>query len=172
MGSIREKYWPIAGRNLAKMTVRNCNKCFRFNPSITQPIMGDLPKSRLISGQVFNIVGVDYMGPLTIKDRKGRGAKFSKCYVSVFVCFATKAIHLELVTELTSQAFIMAFRRFVSRRGKPSHVYCDNGLNFIGANRELKELGECLRDNKDSLIQSYAQENVQFHHIPAYSRKT
>ncbi|XP_050301535.1 uncharacterized protein LOC126739769 [Anthonomus grandis grandis] len=127
LASIRNKYWPVSGRNLVRATVKKCLRCCRFSPQAIRPIMGDLPADRLNSRSVFEIVGVDYMGPLHIKDKKGRGAKMSKCYVSVFVCFLTKALHLEVVTDLTSDAFLLTFRRFVARRGKPSQVFSDNG---------------------------------------------
>ncbi|XP_066258792.1 uncharacterized protein [Euwallacea similis] len=100
--SIREKFWIVASRNLIRATVRNCIACSRFNPQCLVPIMGDLPQERLTVGRVFSVVGVDYMGPLHIRDKKGRGSRLSKCYVSVFICFATKALHLELVSDLSS----------------------------------------------------------------------
>nr|CAH7734064.1 unnamed protein product [Callosobruchus chinensis] len=69
-----------------------------------------------------------------MKSRSGRGTKISKCYVALFVCFLSKAVHLELVTDLSKDCFILALRRFISRRGKPSRVFSDNGTNFVAAN--------------------------------------
>ncbi|XP_066258820.1 uncharacterized protein [Euwallacea similis] len=143
--------------------------CSRFDPQCLAPIMGDLPQERLTVGRVFSVVGADYMGPLHIRDRKGRGSRLSKCYVSVFICFATKALHLELVSDLSSESFLLAFRRFVARRGRPSHVYSDNGTNFVGANRELSELGSFLIKESRNLVDSCAREGVQWHFIPAQS---
>ncbi|XP_066156028.1 uncharacterized protein [Euwallacea fornicatus] len=169
LASLREKYWVVAARNLIRAVVRNCVTCSRFNPQYLAPLMGDLPPSRLTGGSVFAFVGVDYMGPLNIRDKRGRGARLSKCYVSVFICFATKALHLELVSDLSSESFLLAFRRFVARRGRPSHVYSDNGTNFVGANRELAELGHFLIKESSKLANSYAQEGVQWHFIPPQS---
>ncbi|XP_066255904.1 uncharacterized protein [Euwallacea similis] len=169
LSSIREKFWIVASRNLIRATVRNCTACSRFNPQCLAPIMGDLPQERLTVGSVFSVVGVDYMGPLHIRDKKGRGSRLSKCYVSVFICFATKALHLELVSDLSSESFLLAFRRFVARRGRPSHVYSDNGTNFVGANRELSELGSFLIKESRNLVDSCAREGVQWHFIPAQS---
>ncbi|XP_066260793.1 uncharacterized protein [Euwallacea similis] len=143
--------------------------CSRFDPQCLAPIMGDLPQERLTVGRVFSVVGADYMGPLHIRDRKGRGSRLSKCYVSVFICFATKALHLELVSDLSSESFLLAFRRFVARRGRPSHVYSDNGTNFVGANWELSELGSFLIKESRNLVDSCAREGVQWHFIPAQS---
>lgn len=169
LSAVREKYWPILGRNSAKSTVNKCVKCYRFNPTNVKPIMGDLPEGRLVPAQVFNIVGVDYAGPFPIKDRKGRGAKVTKCYVSLFVCFSTKALHLELVTDLSTECFILALRRFVSRRGKPGIIYSDNGLNFVGANHELKELGSFLQRNQSEIRNECTNQGIQWVFIPAHS---
>jgi len=110
-----------------------------------------------------------YKGPLLIKDRRERGCKTHKAFVCLFVCFATRAIHIELVSNLTSEAFIAALRRFSSRRGKPANIYSDNGTNFVGANRELKELAQVL-SSKTSPMQEMANEiGISWHFIPAHS---
>lgn len=169
LSSIREKIWPIAGRNLAKRVVHECIKCYRAKPSQTHPVMGMLPKNRVQPMPPFHVTGIDYAGPFILKDRQGRGARLSKCYVSLFICFTTKAIHLELVSDLTKDSFIAAFRRFVSRRGKPAHVYSDNGTNFVGANAELKQLKIFLMNEEKSLKDSLHNEGVDWHFIPANS---
>lgn len=169
LSSIREHFWPLSGRNLAKKVVHECVRCFRTNPKQTNPIMGVLPSSRVEPMPAFYITGIDYIGPFLLKDKKGRGSKTSKCYVSLFVCFVTKAIHLEVVTDLTTEAFIAAFRRFTSRRGKPHTVYSDNGKNFVGAQSELKKFGEFLSENDETLISSLANEGTNWKFIPAYS---
>ena len=106
--------------------------------------MGQLPKERLTPGHVFSKVGVDYAGPLLIKLGHTRKPTVMKAYVCVFVCMTVKAIHLKLVTELTSEAFIAALRRFISRRGLPSDICSDHGTNFVGANREISEMYKYL----------------------------
>ncbi|XP_066137644.1 uncharacterized protein [Euwallacea fornicatus] len=156
LASLREKYWVIAPRNLMiKSIVKNCVTCSRFNPQCLAPIMGDLPPSRLIGGSVFSVVGVDYMGPLNIRDKKSRSSRLSKCY--------------ELVSDLSNESFLLAFSRFVARRSRPSHVYSDNGTNFVGANRELAELSNFLIKESCKLSDSYAWEGVQWHFIPTQS---
>lgn len=169
LSSIRENYWPIRGRNLAKCVVYNCLKCFKAHPRQNNPIMGQLPKSRVMPFPVFYKTGVDYAGPFTLKEKKGRGSKTLKCYVSLFVCFTTKAIHLELVTELTTEAFLAAFRRFVSRRGKPESIFSDNGKNFVGARAELKELANFLSKNEQALTEIIVNEGVNWKFIPPHS---
>ena len=102
-------------------------------------MLSQLPADRLVPGSVFQYVGVDYAGPILIKSGSARKPILTKAYVRVFVSFSVKAVHLELVSDLTSEAFIAALRRFVARRGKPSTVWSDNGTNFVEAARELKE---------------------------------
>lgn len=169
LSSIRERFWPISGRNLAKRVIHDCIKCYRAKPSQIHPMMGMLPKTRIQPMPPFHVTGVDYAGPFLLKDRRGRGARLSKCYVSLFVCFTTKAIHLELVSDLTTKSFIAAFRRFVSRRGRPAHVYSDNGKNFVGANAELRELEGFLLNEGESLTDSLHNEGVDWHFIPVNS---
>lgn len=84
------------------------------------PIMGDLPKDRVCPAPPFFVTGVDYAGPILIKNKSGRGAKLIKSYIALSICFTTKCIHLELVGDLSKDAFIGAFRRFTSRRGNPA----------------------------------------------------
>ncbi|GJQ65570.1 hypothetical protein Trydic_g7669 [Trypoxylus dichotomus] len=102
--------------------------------------MGNLPKHRLESIYPLYVTGTDYAGPFALKNKSGRGAKTIKCYLCIFICLTTKAIHLEPVSDLTTDAFIATFRRFVSRRGLLSHMYSDNGRNFIGAKSQLDNL--------------------------------
>ncbi|GFX48480.1 retrovirus-related Pol polyprotein from transposon 17.6 [Trichonephila clavipes] len=101
--------------------------------------MGDLPTHRVISSMPFSVCGIDYAGPINILKYRGRGAKTTKGYIALFACFATKALHLELVSDLTSEAFIASLKRFCARRGEPKHIYCDNGTTFVGARRKLTE---------------------------------
>lgn len=89
-----------------------------------------------------------------------------KVYIAIFVCFATKAIHLELIGDLSSNTFLMALRRFISRRGKPVNIYSDNGTSFVGAYNDISKF---LKNSCNSLTESMANEGVAFHFIPAYS---
>lgn len=84
-----------------------------------------------------SIVGVDFAGPFLTKCTGYRSIKFNKLYLAVFVCFAFKAVHLEVVSDLSTAEFIASFRRFISRRGLPSRIYLDNATNFVGASNLL-----------------------------------
>lgn len=169
LSSIRENYWPLGGRNLARNTVHKCVKCFRAKPVSKSPIMGMLPELRVRPMPPFHSTGIDYAGPFNIKSKRGRGAKLSKCYVALFVCFSTKAVHLELVSDLTTESFIATFRRFTSRRGKPQYVFSDNGRNFVGANVELKKLADFLVTQQHYLVNVAENEGITWQFIPAHS---
>ncbi|XP_049884023.1 uncharacterized protein LOC126379357 [Pectinophora gossypiella] len=167
LASIREFYWPIGGRNLAKSCYHKCVRCTRMKGKIVNPVMGNLPRQRLLSGgAVFENVGVDYAGPILSASRQGRGCRLVKVYIAIFICFSTKAIHLELVSDLTSNHYLMALRRFIARRGKPLNIYSDNGTSFVGAYNDLSKF---LKANCNSLSESAANESIRFHFIPAYS---
>lgn len=137
---LRQRYWPLRGRKLAQKTDRTCYKCFRYRPAISDTLMGDLPKERVtMFSRPFTTTGVDYAGPYQIRESRRRGRiHVNKGYVAVFVCFSTKAVHLEMVTSLTTEAFLAALSRFTARRGLCTQLFSDNGTNFIGAARELK----------------------------------
>jgi hypothetical protein len=97
--------------------------------------MGNL---RVSPSSLFSYTGVDYAGPFGILPFVGRGQRARKHYIALFIYLATKAIHLEIMEDYTTAGFLTAFRRFVSRRGLPAHMYSDNGTNFHGeSNREL-----------------------------------
>lgn len=122
-----------------------------------------------MAAYLFHSTSVDYAGPFHLKDRLGRGAKIYKAYIRLFVCFATKALHLEIVTDLTTEAFIATLKRFIARRGKPLHVFSDNGTNFAGANNELKRLIDFLTNNLDHIKRFGCNEGINWHFIPPRS---
>lgn len=167
LASIRDIYWPIGGRNLAKACYHRCVQCTRIRGKSVAPIMGNLPQQRLLpGGYPFDNVGVDYAGPIWSASRQGRGCRLVKVYIAIFVCFTTKAIHLELVGDLTSNNYLLALRRFMARRGKPMSIFSDNGTSFVGAYNDISKF---LKDNCDSLSENVANEGVTFHFIPAYT---
>jgi len=100
--------------------------------------MGQLPLAQVTVSHPFVNAGIDYVGPFEIKSGNTRSKTTTKCYVALFICMATKAIHSELVSNLTSEAFIAALKCFIARRGLLDHLYSDNGSNFVAANTEMK----------------------------------
>ncbi|XP_033323544.2 uncharacterized protein LOC117218920 [Megalopta genalis] len=172
LNAVRAKYWPIDGKNATRFIVRKCISCFKARPSGPPDyLMGDLPRERLIASRPFESVGIDYCGPLFIKEKRYRNQKRLKVYTAVFVCFSTKAIHLELVNDLTTEAFIACLKRFISRRGRPKNIYTDNGANFVGAKNELKELFHVLQSKEhDEQVTHYlAEQSIDWFLSPPYS---
>jgi len=98
--------------------------------------MEDLPDVRVQQCHPFSCIGIDYAGPLLMKETSLRKARQYKVYIAVFVCMSVKAVHLELVS-VSTNAFLAAFDRFIARRGMPSAVYSDCGTNFVGASKRL-----------------------------------
>lgn len=169
LSSTRERYWPLSGRNLARGIVRRCVTCFKSKPSNPQYLMGDLPASRVNQYAPFFNTAVDYAGPFLVKDRRTRGAKLTKAYVSLFICLATKAIHLELVSDLTTDCFLATLKRFIARRGKPTMILSDNGSNFLGANARLREIDEFFNAHKDKITNTLLNDNITWKFIPPRS---
>lgn len=128
---LRHQFHIVRGNGRIKYLIRRCPRCIRFARQSHEQLMGSLPKDRVNPHRPFLNSGVDFAGPYTLKAYKGRCKKMVKSYVSLFVCFATKAIHLELVTDLTATAFLAAFRRFTARRGRCQRMYSDRGTNFV-----------------------------------------
>ena len=143
----RTQYWIIGARSATRTIVHHCIVCARDRAKIETQLMGDLPTPRVTPSRPFTHTGIDYAGPYLARSSSGRGIKSHKAWISVFVCFAVKAIHLELVHDYSTASFIAAFRRFVARRRIPTDVYTDNGTNFRGADRELSQAFRKLQND-------------------------
>ncbi|GFU66859.1 integrase catalytic domain-containing protein [Trichonephila clavipes] len=118
---LRQSHWIVGSRKLINKCIRKCLKCNKLKTSTTTPqLMGNLPKHRATLERPFFSCGIDYAGPVLIKCNKGRGTKSTKGYIALFVCLATKAVHIEAVGDLTTDSFIAALRRFSARRGAPA----------------------------------------------------
>lgn len=135
---LRNNYWIIGGRTPIRSYILKCVKCARFRPKRAQQIMGQLSE-RITPFRAFSVSGID-AGPFILKTWRRRNAKTYKAYIALFVCFSTSAVHVELVTDYTTEAFIAAYKQFVSRRGICSTLMSDCGTNLKGADTELKRL--------------------------------
>lgn len=164
---LRSKYWIVGAKNLVKQHVRKCIICIRHKAKIQTQLMGSLPSVRVTPARAFINSGVDYAGPIMLRTTKGRGHKAYKGYICLFICMVTKAIHIEVVSDLTSRGFLEAFKRFVARRGCCLNLYSDNGTNFVGAAKELKNLFDA---EKSAMVQeiadSLASQGTTWHFIP------
>ena len=156
---LRSRFWIVKGRRMVRNITEACAECRRrFTMKIGNQMMAPLPKSRLQSSlRAFEKVGVDYGGPFLTK--QGRGRTRAKRYLCLFTCLTTRAVHLEMSYSLDTDSFINAFTRMTSRRGIPTYVISDNGTNFVGAERELRELVEALDTDR------ITQETSKYHPI-------
>ena len=166
---MRTQFWPINGKSLARKVVHDCVVCFRHNPVTANQIMGNLPPERVIPNFPFMHTGIDFCGPFEIRYKNQRKGVFQKVFVAIFICLVTKAVHIELVTDLTSEAFIAALKRFFSRRGKSSSITTDNATNFKGAKSELKKLHDLAKKPDENLANYLASESVEWKFIPPRS---
>ena len=114
--------------------------CYRYKVQESQQLMIELPSLRVRPARPFMTIGVDYAGPISIQLGPPRSKQVSKGYIAIFICFVVKAVNIELVTILTTDAFLAALRQFIARRGKPWTIYPDNGTSFQGAAHQLHEV--------------------------------
>ncbi|XP_055527103.1 uncharacterized protein LOC129719731 [Wyeomyia smithii] len=162
---LRQEFYIPKLRVFVKKVSRSCQYCKVKKSAPRPPLMGPLPRVRLTPFiRPFTFVGVDYMGPLEV--RVGRCV--AKRWICLFTCLTVRAVHLELVHSLSSASCVMAFRRFVARRGAPQEVFSDNGTNFVGANRQLSEEKQKIRDIVQDCAATFTNANTQWHfNVPA-----
>ncbi|XP_070144885.1 uncharacterized protein [Drosophila kikkawai] len=161
---IRSKFWISKLQRLVKHTIHSCRVCVIHKKNLQRQLMGDLPRARSSFSRPFTHTGMDFAGPFDIKSYVGRGCKITKGYVCVFVCFSTRAIHLEATSDLTTEKFLAAFSRFSARRGCPQHVYSDNGKTFVGASTSLSR--DFIESTRTLILSKHSLQNLAWHFNP------
>lgn len=139
---MREKYWIPRARQLVKKCIGACAICNRFRVKAAQQVTAPLPRDRITESPPFEVTGVDFAGPLYVKARKA----VEKAYVALFTCAVTRAVHLELVSNMSTENFLLALKRFISRRGLCRIIYSDNAQTFKRAEQDLKELWKTTKE--------------------------
>ena len=150
--SLNQRFYIIGVNRYVQSITLGCIVCRREAAKPQLQKMGKLPAERITPtypGNVFATVGVDYAGPVKIKCSSVRKPTILKACICVFISMSVKAVHIEAVSDLTTEAFLACLRRFMAQRGKPKVVWSDHGTNFTGAARELKELTEFLQERKN-----------------------
>ena len=138
---LRTEYWIPKGRQFVKSVISKCTKCKEIHgKAYDTPVAPPLPCFRVSEDSAFTNVGVDFAGPLFVRDIYDKSKKMHKCYIALFTCANTRALHLELVPSLKADPFIRALKRFMSRRGITKLIISDNGTTFL-----------------DSKVQTYVQ---------------
>ena len=122
---LRQKFWLIKGRSTVRQTLRNCLICHHYQTKPFGQRMAPLPEDRIKPALPFNNVGLDFAGPLDLKDSG------DKVYICLFTCAVTRAVHLELVCDMTAERFLLALRRMIAIRGMCSIIWSDNAKCFV-----------------------------------------
>ena len=168
LNTVRQRFWLLNGRNQVRHIIKHCNRCFKFKAEAANYKMADLPAVRVRGVRPFNDTGVDYCGPLYIKEKKFRNRNKVKIWICIFICLATKAVHIEVVSDMTTEAFLGALRRFIARRGVPATMHSDNGTNFVGASNVLKELFVLIESDefKQQVYDFTLKKQIDWHFNP------
>lgn len=171
LSNFRLEFWPLNGLRTVKRIIHKCIICFRFRAKGTEQIMADLPRDRVSLIRPFLCVGVDFGGPFYIKASTLRRAPKIKVYIAIFVCMATKSVHIELVSGLSTESFLLTLKRFVARRGNPSVIYSDNATNFSGSSNYLKELYDFFKNkgNLETVSNFLSKNQTEWKFIPPRS---
>ncbi|XP_062716949.1 uncharacterized protein LOC115265221 [Aedes albopictus] len=162
---LRQQFYIPRMRSAVRSVCRSCQYCKIKKATPAPPMMGPLPKVRLTPFvRPFTYTGVDYMGPFEVKV----GRSLVKRWICLFTCLTVRAVHLELAHSLSTKSCVMAFRRFVNRRGAPLEVFSDNGTNFVGASRQLSEEMQKINEINEDCASTFTNARTQWHfNVPA-----
>ncbi len=164
LATLQQNYWIVNARDAVRLVLKKCTRCHRHRADLMKQVMGDLPYHRVNPSRPFQRCGIDYAGPINIRPMV-RSKVLLKCWLAIFVCFSTRAIHIEVVSSLTTDCFIAALKRFVSRRGRPSDIFSDCGTNFKGADKVLREFLSLSID--PAVKEECSSQHITWHFNPA-----
>ena len=164
INEIRQKYSISRLRATYKTILRNCQMCKIKKAMPQNPQMAKLPYARVASYVApFTFTGIDFFGPIMVTINRHK----EKRYGCLFTCLTVRAVHIEIAHSLTTSSCILAIRNFMARRGIPQEFYSDNGTNFVGAERELRET---LADvDKNELVKTFTTTTTKWNFNPPAS---
>jgi len=156
--AIRQQFWILTARQYIRTLLRRCTTCKRhIGKPYPAPDPAPLPMVRTSDVPPFTVTGIDFTGALYVQ----QNTREQKVYICLFTCATTRAIHLEVVTDLSTHTFLLAFRRFTSRRSLPQTVISDNGSTYLAAAEELSSLFA-----SEELKETLSRQGVQWKFIP------
>ncbi|XP_053691604.1 uncharacterized protein LOC128740118 [Sabethes cyaneus] len=163
VNEMRQRFYVSEMRAVFRKVGKLCQWCKVYKAVPAAPRMAPLPEERMTAFvRPFSFVGVDYFGPMIIK----QGRNNVKRWVAIFTCLTVRAVHLELAYSLSTESCKQAIRRFIARRGAPAKIFSDQGTNFIGASNELKRELQQIYPN---LASTFTNANTQWHFNPPSS---
>ena len=138
MAKFWERYWTPRLRSIVKQVTKSCHTCKRFRAiAVANPPIGNLPRNRTEGNTAFQVVGVDYAGPIKyLKKSKREG----KAYIILYACSLTRATYLELLPNQETSEFVRSLKRLIARRGRPQRIYSDNAKTFVAAAKWLRNI--------------------------------
>ncbi|XP_017492810.1 PREDICTED: uncharacterized protein LOC108380922, partial [Rhagoletis zephyria] len=136
---LRRRLWVMHARSQVKTYVWSCTLCRRHQRILQQQQMAALPRERVLVAPPFANSGLDYCGPFHIRIGGKRSTATTKTYAAIFLCMASRAVHIELAEDLSARSFIDVYDRFVSRRGICAKLFSDNGTQFVGSERQMRK---------------------------------
>ena len=164
LAAIRRDFWVVHGMTTVKRVVSRCAKCRITSAPFCQQMMSPLPHFRTDVGTyAFQHSGVDYFGPFYVKIGRSNFKRFG----CLFTCMQVRAIHIEVCHDMSTDSFLMALSRFISRRGAPVALYSDNGSNFIGAEVELRKLIRTLDQGR--IVDGLSIQKIEWNFGPPYA---
>ena len=174
--ALRYRFWVTHGRSLVKTIVKGCLICRKHMPQRLSAPLAPLPADRITRAAPFEVIGIDFTGPVYISETKQtmkctkkrpvqlvKTKTISKAYIALTTCAVTRAVHVELVPDLTTDAFMRSFRRFVSRRGQPSVIYSDNAKTYQSAEKGIVQCYEIM--NSPPFKAYLAEKSIQWKFI-------
>ena len=161
LAELRSKFWVPKDRQCVKKVLNKCVVCKKLEgKAYGAPCSAALPEFRVTEAPPFSKVGVDFAGPFYVKSET---ASMTKVYIALFSCCVTRALHLELVKDLSAEAFTRALRRFAARRGTPVLIVSDNAKTFKATSKALKKLythPEVVRELSSKMIEWTSMSNT------------
>ena len=170
LAEIRQEYWIPKGRSEVKRVLSRCQVCQIVEGGpYRMPQMPPWPKERVVQSIPFEYTGLNYFGPLYIKNylnvaTGGEVPATKKVWVCLFTCFAVRAVHIELVEDMSAEEFLLCFRRFIARRGIPKQILSDNAKQFKTARSVLNKIwSDVVRS--DEVIEFSATKGIEWKFI-------
>jgi len=140
----RQGYWILGGSRVVAHYINNCVQCRKLRRPVEEQKMADLPSDRVEPTPPFSFCGMDSFGPFVTK----QGRKEYKRYGLLFTCMCSRAVHIEMLEDLSTDSFLIGLRSFIAIRGTVTQIRSDQGSNFIGASNELKAALKELNVNR------------------------